>query len=69
MKKTVKVIPHSKTEAIIEADNELIVRLKKPAEKGKANKALVKLLSKHFNARVKIVSGLRSRKKIIEIEN
>jgi uncharacterized protein (TIGR00251 family) len=62
----IKVIPNSKTEEIIEADP-LVVRVKAPPTKGKANKAVVNLLSAHFNANVRIVSGARSRKKIVEI--
>lgn len=63
----IKVVPNSKTEEIIEADP-LIVRVKEPPTKGKANKAVVKLLSRYFSANVRIVSGTTSRKKIVEIE-
>ena len=62
----IKVIPNSKTEEIIEADP-LVVRVKAPPTKGKANKAVVDLLSAHFKANVRIVSGATSRKKIVEI--
>lgn len=71
MKIHVKVIPNSKTEKIEKmetADNWFIVRVKEPAEKGKANKALVKLLKKYFKKQVRIVSGFTSRRKIVEIE-
>ncbi len=66
MKLKIKVIPNSKTEQIIESDP-IIVKVRAPPEKGKANKAVVKLLSKHFNAKVRIVSGEKSREKVIEI--
>jgi uncharacterized protein (TIGR00251 family) len=63
----IKVIPNSKTDEVIEAAP-LVVRVKAPPTKGKANKAVVKVLSAHFNANVRIVSGATSRKKIVEIE-
>ncbi|MCW7071525.1 hypothetical protein B6V00_04310 [ANME-1 cluster archaeon ex4572_4] len=74
MKKiTVKVIPNSSVEQVVEAKPpfepaSLTVKVKEPPTKGKANKAVVKLLSKHFNAGVRIVSGAKSRKKIVEVE-
>ena len=63
----IKVIPNSNVEAVIEAEP-LIVRVKEPPTKGKANKAVVKLLSEYFNANVRIVSGTKSRRKVVEIE-
>ncbi|MCW3138841.1 MAG: DUF167 domain-containing protein [Methanophagales archaeon] len=77
MRIEIKVIPNSNEEAVIEAEAEaepkpepepLIVRVKEPPTKGKANKAVVKLLSRYFNARVRIVSGANSRRKIVAIE-
>lgn len=68
MKKIViKVIPNSKIEEIIEAEP-LIIKVKEPPTKGKANKAVIRLLSRYFNANVRIVSGTKSRRKIVEIE-
>ncbi len=64
---TIKVIPNSPADEVVEAEP-LIVRVKAPPTKGKANKAVVTLLSHHFNARVRIVAGARSRKKVVEIE-
>ena len=69
MKLSVKVIPNSKENKIEKENRILIVRLKEKAEKGKANIALIKLLTKYFNSKVRIVSGHRSRNKVIEIEN
>lgn len=48
----------------------LKVRVTAPPEDGKANKALIKLLSDHFNlpkSCIRLVSGDTSRKKMIEI--
>ena len=62
----IKVIPNSKTEEILDAEP-MIIRVKEPPTKGKANKAVVMLLSRYFNADVRIVSGAKSRRKIVEI--
>ena len=48
----------------------IIVGLTSKPERGKANRELIKKLAKHFDvpqSRVRIVSGLRSRNKIVEI--
>ena len=63
----IKVVPNSNVEEIIEAEP-LVIRVKEPPTKGKANKAVIRLLSKYFNANVRIVSGSKSRRKIVEIE-
>ena len=63
----IKVIPKSKKQEIIERDNILIVKVKEPAEKDKANRQVIKMLSKHFNSNIKIISGIKSRKKKIEV--
>jgi len=63
----IKVIPNSKTEEIIDAEP-MIIRVKEPPTKGKANKAVVMLLSRYFNADVRIVSGAKNRRKIVEAE-
>jgi uncharacterized protein (TIGR00251 family) len=55
----------------IEVNNdEISVGIKSKPEKGKANRELIKKLSKHFNvpqSQVKITSGEKSRKKLIQI--
>ncbi|OEU74193.1 MAG: YggU family protein [Desulfuromonadales bacterium C00003107] len=63
----IKVIPNSNKNEIIEAEP-LTVRVKDPPIKGKANKTVVGLLSRYFNANVRIISGSKSRRKIVEIE-
>jgi uncharacterized protein (TIGR00251 family) len=49
-------------------ENRYLVKLKAPRRKGKANAALLKLLSTHFNRKARIVSGLTSKNKIVELE-
>ena len=50
-------------------EEEYIVYLKTRPEKGKANAALVRLLTEYFNRRVKIVQGLKSPKKKVIFED
>jgi len=68
MKVKVKVIPNAKENSVIEGKEGITVRTKAVADKGKANRAVVKLLSKHFGSNVNIISGEKSREKIVEIE-
>jgi uncharacterized protein len=50
--------------------NEITISIKSPPERGRANAELVQLLSAYFGVepfRVRIVSGMKSRKKIVEV--
>ena len=50
--------------------NRITVGLTSKPEKGKANLELIKKLAKHFkvsSSQIRIVSGLKSRRKIVEI--
>ena len=71
VKIAVKVIPKgSKNEVVGWEGDVLKVRLTTVPEKGKANAALIHLLSKHFKvskSSVIIVKGETSRNKLIEI--
>lgn len=64
----IKVIPGAKEEEVIEGEP-LIVKVKERAEKGKANEAVIGVLSHHFKAKVRIVRGAKSRYKLVEIED
>jgi len=66
MRLNIKVIPKSKKDEVIEGDP-LVVRVTDPPEKNKANRKVIKLLSKHFKGRVSLVGGLGSREKVIEV--
>jgi hypothetical protein len=49
---------------------EIAISIKSPPERGKANRELVKKLAEHFcvsEDRVRIISGLTSRKKLVEV--
>ena len=72
MRLAVRVIPNAKrTEFAGERDGELILRLNAPALEGKANKAAVEFLARHFGiarSRVTLVSGEKTRHKVFELE-
>jgi uncharacterized protein (TIGR00251 family) len=63
--------PRSKKQEIkMTAPGEYLVRIQEPAQEGKANKTLVRLLARHFavpNSAIKILLGETSRKKLIQI--
>ncbi|MEM2918155.1 MAG: DUF167 domain-containing protein [Candidatus Altiarchaeota archaeon] len=67
----IKVIPNAKKEEVIlngkTIEEGIIVRVKSPPEKGKANKEVVEILEKYFNKKVRIIHGNKSREKVIEI--
>ena len=70
MKIQVKVKPNSKTEELSQKGDSFIVKVKEPPKEGKANQAVIKLLAEHFGvpqSQVRILSGFRSRNKVIEV--
>jgi uncharacterized protein len=73
MKVTVHVKPSSKKGAFVQPSltGELLVHVKEPAQDGKANAAIIKLLAKYYEttqANIKIVRGHTSKTKLIEIQ-
>ncbi len=73
MKLYIKVIPSSSKDCIAGwLDDSLKVKVKAPAEKGKANKSVIKVLEKSLElakGSIHITSGTTSSRKIIEINN
>jgi len=70
MKIRVKLKPSSKTEEVSQEGDSFIVKVKEPPKEGKANQAVIKLLAEHFGvpqSQVRILSGFRSRNKVIEV--
>lgn len=69
----IKVKPNSGEQELVKiSDDEYVISLKKPAENNKANIELLKLLKRYFKARVgdiKIIKGIKSKNKIIEVKN
>lgn len=72
MRISVKAKPNAKIEKIDKvSNNALVAWIRSPAKEGKANDALLKLLSDYFDiprSRIKIIKGHASRNKIISIE-
>lgn len=67
----IKVIPNAKKAKILQEGELFKVYVNAPAVDGKANKAVIEVLSEHFNIRksgIKIVRGEKSREKVIEID-
>jgi len=70
MKIRVKVKPSSRTEEVSQEEDSFIIRVKEPPKEGRANRAVIELLARHFGvpqSHVRIVSGLRGKNKVIEI--
>lgn len=72
MKIFVKAKPNSRAEKVEKIDeNNFVVSVKEPPEKGRANLAIRNALAVYFKtgtANVVIVSGYTSRNKIVEIK-
>ncbi len=70
MRYAITVKPGSSQEKIIETnEGELTIYLRAKAHDGKANDALIKLLSKYYKVpktSIKIIRGAKSKSKIIE---
>lgn len=70
----IKVKPNSSKQEVIEVENrDYVVSLKERAEDGGANLELIKLLKKYFKNKgrfnnIKIIKGLKSRNKVVEVE-
>ena len=67
MRLKIKVVPNSRKDEVVEGDP-LIVRVRVRAERNKANNAVIKLLSKYFKSNVRIISGLKSKVKVVEVD-
>ena len=66
---TVDVKPNQREESVEKIDeSHYLVQVKAPADKGKANRAVIKLLKKHLGKQVSLVSGHTSSRKIFEVE-
>ncbi len=67
---TVIVKPNKKENKIVKQDttnNTITVEIAALPEKNKANKKLIKFLTKHFGKKVRIKTGLTSKEKICEV--
>lgn len=67
----VRVTPHAKQNKVVESDGVLRVYTTTAPEKGRANGAVVELLSEYLGvqkSRIKISKGLASREKLVAVE-
>ena len=67
---TVTVKPGSSREEVIRHDNVITMYIHARPHDGEANKAVIKLLAKHFGvakSRITIVRGAKSREKTVEV--
>ena len=56
---------------IIIDQNKIIIGIRSPHEKNKANLELIKKLAKHFDissSQIRIISGFKSKRKIVDIQ-
>lgn len=64
----VKVIPNSPKSEIVGWEGDILkIKIAAPAQKGEANRELLKLLKKKFKKSARIVQGEKARIKIIEL--
>lgn len=66
----IRVVTNAAKEEVIQESSYLKVKVRAKPVEGEANKAVVKSLANYFNTsenKVKIIRGLKSRKKVVEI--
>jgi uncharacterized protein YggU (UPF0235/DUF167 family) len=72
MKFFITVKPRSREERVEKINNGYVAYIKEQPIENKANKALIRLLSEYFGvprSRIAILSGVRSKQKIVEIKD
>lgn len=68
MRIKVLVKPRAKEDRLEKVgEDEYVAFVRAPAERGKANRALLKLLAKHFSGQARIVRGWTERDKLVDI--
>jgi len=68
MRIAIKVVPNAKEDSVSEQNGVITVRTTEPPVRGRANAAILELLSVYFGKPVRLVSGATARKKVIEVE-
>lgn len=63
----IKVKANSKEEKVEKRDGYYFICVKERAVENRANKSVLKLLKKYFGKQVRILKGIKSREKIIEL--
>lgn len=68
MKLKIKVKANAKENKIEDKGDFYLISVKEKAVDNKANLAVMKLISKKFKKKVKIIKGLKSKDKVLELE-
>ena len=71
MKISALVKPNARQNKIEQMENGYVIWTKEPPFQDKANKAVIELVSEYFNipkSKISIVSGLKSKRKIIDLK-
>ncbi len=66
----VRVIPRARAESIAKENGELVIKVRDPPERGKANRRVIELVAKYLNipkSKIEIVRGHRSREKLLKV--
>jgi uncharacterized protein (TIGR00251 family) len=69
MRVSILVVPNAERNEVVEEDH-LKVYVRAPPVKGKANEAVIEVLAEFFGVKksdIRIISGERSREKVVEI--
>ncbi len=72
VKFSVKIKTNARADEVIREGNQLSIKTKELPVEGRANKAVIRLISDYFGvpqSSVRIVSGLNSKNKIIEVKD
>jgi uncharacterized protein (TIGR00251 family) len=70
MRVSVLVVPNARKNGVVEEGDHLRVYVRAPPVKGKANEAVIEVLAEFFGVKksdIRIISGERSREKVVEI--
>lgn len=68
MKLKIEVKPNSKKQEIEKISNQKYkIHLTSEPQKGKANVELLRLIKKHFKKQARIIKGLKSKNKVVEL--
>lgn len=71
MKVIIRVKPNSHQEKIEKTENDYLIFVKEPPVDNRANQAVIKVLANYFKipkSRISILSGLKSKQKVIEVK-
>lgn len=66
MRREIRVFAGAGKDDVSEKDGTLVVRVRAPAQDNRANVAVLKVLRKHFGKDVRMISGHKSKRKIVE---